>query len=201
MRAVKSLCYNPAMKHTDKKTGLADKALLTGLILASSLGFCLLSQPVSAQEEDEGGGGINILVGPQLELTYFRGPNYPTDPNDSRTGLILGGYIGTSGLEARPSVLISEGQYKGFLLDLGLRVTPKWFGQEEYLFNLVSPYIVLGGSIGYPWSAGWNIKGGLGVILFDIGSLNAEIGYRSHRLDSNLQAEGLTIGLRGTIPI
>jgi hypothetical protein len=164
--------------------------LIISLAAASAAVLALEPQPAQAQ----------FLIGPQAELTYIRGPNYPTDPSDSKTGLLLGVYAGVSGFELRPSALISEGAYKGFLLDGGLRVTPKWFGQEEYLFNLISPYVVLGGSVGYPWSIGWSAKAGLGVALLEYGSINVEIGYRSHRLDQNILIDGVTIGARATYP-
>ncbi|PKL75036.1 MAG: hypothetical protein CVV27_17440 [Candidatus Melainabacteria bacterium HGW-Melainabacteria-1] len=141
-----------------------------------------------------------FLIGPQAELTFVRGPNYPADSSDSRTGLLLGVYAGASGFELIPMALISEGQYRGFLLEAGLRVTPKWFGQDEYLFNLFSPYAVLSGTVGYPWSIGWHAKAGVGVALLQYGSINAEIGYRSHRLDQNTLLEGVTLGMRATYP-
>ncbi|MEZ0368742.1 MAG: hypothetical protein ACAI44_06570 [Candidatus Sericytochromatia bacterium] len=168
-----------------------------------SLGCALLGAPglAPAEAQETGaGGGPQFLIGPQAELDFVRGPNYPGDPSDSRAGLLLGIYAGTSGLELIPSILISEGQYKGFLVDAGLRITPKWFGQDEYLFNLVSPYAVLGGSLGYPWSVGWHVKAGLGVALMEFGSINAEIGYRSHRFDPNIQLDGVSIALRATYP-
>lgn len=144
--------------------------------------------------------GLQLLVGPRAELNFMPGVNYPTDKNDRKVGMLLGLYIGTSGIEVVPNVLISEGQYRGFILDAGLRVTPKWFGQDEYLFNLIAPYAVLGGSVGYPWSVGWNAKAGLGIALLQFGSLNAEIGYRSHTLDATTKLDGVTVGLRYTYP-
>lgn len=141
-----------------------------------------------------------FLGGVNGELTFMRGPNYPNDPEDSRTALLAGLYVGTSGLELRPNVIISQGQVDGYLLDAGLRVTPKWFGQDEYLFNLISPYAVLGGSVAYPWSVGWNVKAGLGLALMQYISVNAEIGYRSHRLDEQRLLEGLTISVHAGYP-
>ncbi len=173
------------------------------MTFAASLLFLSTAQTAFAQEDGgggAGGGGLGILVGPQAELGYVRGPNYPSDPNDSKTGLLVGLYVGTSGLELRPQALIVEGGYRGFLMDAGLRVTPKWFGQDEYLFNLISPYVVLGGSLGYPWSAGWSARAGLGLALMQFGSINAEIGWRSHRFDASTQIDGITVGLRAAYP-
>ncbi len=141
-----------------------------------------------------------FLIGSQADLISFRGPNYPGDPKDSRTGLILGGYIGASGIELKPNILISEGKYRGFLMDLGVRMTPKWFGQDEYLFNFISPYAVLSGSVGYPWSVGWGAKVGLGLALMEFGSINAELGYRFHRMDQSLLLDGVTVGVRAAYP-
>ncbi|MGV3523440.1 MAG: hypothetical protein ACO1RX_04410 [Candidatus Sericytochromatia bacterium] len=164
------------------------KYLLT-LCLTLGLGAGL-SQAAHAQ----------FLVGPSAELGYVRGPNFATDPADSKPGLLVGLYAGASGFELRPAGLIVEGQYRGFVMDAGIRMTPKWFGQEEYLFNFISPYAVLAGSIGYPWSVGWNGRLGLGVALMEYGSINAELGYRSHRLDESTLLEGVTVGLRATFP-
>jgi len=159
------------------------------LFLSTCL-FLGLALPAAAQ----------LLIGPQAELTFVRGPEYPDNASDSRVGLMAGVHVATSGLEVFPNILITEGQYQGFLMDLGLRVTPKWFGQQEYLFGLVSPYVVLGGSVGYPWSAGWYGKAGLGVVVMQLGSINAELGYRSHRLTEGILLEGVTLGLRASYP-
>lgn len=150
----------------------------------------LCSAPVEAQ----------LLIGPQGELTFVRGPEYPENPEDSAAGLLAGIHINTSIMEFFPNVIISQGQVKGGLMDVGLRVTPAWFGQPEYFFRLLSPYAVLGGSIGYPWSAGWYGKAGLGLVLMGLGSVNAEIGYRSHQLHDNARLEGVTLGVRASYP-
>lgn len=168
----------------------------THVLLATTLILSGFAAPALAQEKP----GVSFLIGPQVELDYLAGPNYDTDKNDRKTAMLLGLYAGTSGLELIPSVLISEGQYRGFLLDAGVRVTPKWFGQDEYLFNLVAPYVVLGGSVGYPWSIGWHLKAGLGVALFQYGSVNAEIGYRAHTFDANTRLDGVSVGLRWAYP-
>lgn len=191
-------CYNRAMKKFIMLTGLA--ALTSALLLAS---------PTIAQEEGYegggGGGGPRFLIGPSAELIHIHGPKYMAnheDKSDTSPGMLLGLYAGSSGLEIRPQALIGfDGQYRGFLVDAGLRITPKWFGFDEYIFNLVSPYAVLGGSVGYPWSLGWHAKAGLGVALLQYGSINAEIGYRSHRFDDSIQLDGVTVGLRATYPL
>lgn len=141
-----------------------------------------------------------LLGGVSGELSFLRGKNYPEDPKDSKTALISGAYFGTSTLELRPGVVLSEGESQGFLVDLGLRVTPKWFGQSEYLFNLVSPYGVIGGSVSYPWSFGWSARAGLGIAILKFASINAELGYRSHRLNENALLEGVTVGLHASYP-
>jgi hypothetical protein len=141
-----------------------------------------------------------IMWGVAAELGYIRGPGYPENPADSKTSLLGGLYVGTSGLEARPQVLISEGQYKGMLLDVGIRVTPKWFGIDEYLFGLVSPYGVLSGSVSYPVAWGWSAKAGLGVAIPPYGIARAEIGYRSHRWSPELLLEGVTISVNAGLP-
>lgn len=141
-----------------------------------------------------------ILTGPAAELVFVRGPNYPENPEDSTVGLLGGWYVGTSGLELRTSALLAEGAYQGALLDAGVRVTPKWFGQQEYLFGIVSPYAVLGGSVSYPWGLGYHAKAGLGVAVMQYGSVNAEIGYRYHPLTPEQLIEGVSLGLRATFP-
>jgi len=160
------------------------KQIIFGALLA--LAFTTLEAPaVQAQQ---------ILTGPHAELTFVRGPAYPDNPEDTSVGLLTGLYLGAAGIEGRASTLINQGEVKGYLLDLGLRITPKWFGQPEYLFNLVSPYAVIGGSAGWPWSVGWNARAGIGIALMQFGSINAEIGYRSHRLNDSILMEGITVG-------
>lgn len=153
----------------------------------------VLTLPASAQ----------MLAGPNAEIFFLRNPQETQEsesPDNLPIGLLTGLYVGTSGLEIRPSALIVGGKYQAFLFDAGLRVTPKWFGQPEYLFNLVSPYAVLGGSVSYPWGFGWSAKTGLGISLLQYGSLNAEIGYRLHQFNENMMANGVTISVRATYP-
>ena len=47
---------------------------------------------------------------------------------------------------------------------------------------------------------GRNAKAGLGIALMQFGSINAEIGFRSHRFDAATWIDGVTIGLRATYP-
>lgn len=157
-------------------------------LIAALVALILITLEAPAAEAQQ------ILTGPHAELIYVRGPGYPDNPDDSTVGLLTGLYIGMAGVEARASTLINQGEVKGYVLDAGLRITPKWFGQPEYLFNLVSPYAVIGGSAGWPWSIGWNGRLGIGIALLQFGSLNAEIGYRSHRLNENILMEGITVG-------
>lgn len=147
-----------------------------------------------------GPASAQLLGGVSGELSFLRGKDYPENPDDSKTALISGAYFGTSALELRPGVILSEGQSQGFLVDVGLRVTPKWFGQNEYLFNLISPYGVLGGSVSYPWSFGWSAKAGIGIAVLRYASINAELGYRSHRLSESALLEGVTVGLHASYP-
>ncbi len=158
--------------------------IIIGALLALAL-IALETPAVQAQQ---------LLTGPHAELTYVRGPAYPDNPDDSSVGLLTGIYLGAAGIEGRFSTLINQGEVKGYLLDAGLRITPKWFGQPEYFFNLVSPYAVIGGSAAWPFSVGWNARFGIGVALLQFGSINAEIGYRSHRLNENILLEGITVG-------
>lgn len=141
-----------------------------------------------------------IIVAGVAELGYLRGAQWPTNPTDSRTSLLAGLYLGTSGLEARPQVLIAEGQYKGFLLDAGLRLTPKWLGQPEYIMGILSPYAVLGGSFSYPVTWGWHARAGVGIAIPPYGIVNTEIGWRSHRISSDLLLEGVTLSVRAGLP-
>lgn len=167
--------------------------MLRHCLLAFTLSACtalLRPAPAAAQ----------LLIGPQAELGFVRGPEYPENPEDSAAGLLGGIHINTSIMEFFPAVLISQGRIHGGLMDVGLRITPTWFGQPEYLFRLVSPYAVLGGSVGYPWSAGWYAKAGLGLVIMRLGSVNAEIGYRSHRLTDSVLMEGVTLGVRASYP-
>ncbi len=164
-------------------------SIMKPLILAIFCFFCLAT-PASAQ----------FLGGASGELTFLRGPEYPENPEDSRTALITGGYFGASGFEVRSGVILAEGASQGFLVDLGLRITPKWFGQPEYLFNLVSPYGVISGSASFPWSVGWSARAGLGFAILRYASVNAEIGYRSHRLSENALLEGVTVGVHASYP-
>lgn len=140
-----------------------------------------------------------FLIGPVAEMGFVKTPENEGGPRQA--GLLLGGYIGTSGLELRPQALISHGEYQGFLVDGGLRITPKWFGQGEYLFNMISPYAVIGGSWGWPNSWGYHGRLGLGVIAMGRASVNAEIGYRDHAFSESLKLEGVTLSARVTIPI
>ncbi len=141
-----------------------------------------------------------ILVGGVAELGYLRGPGYPTDLTDRRPSVLAGLYLGTSGLEARPQILISEGQYKGFLLDVGVRVTPKWFGFQEYIMGVISPFASLAGSVSYPLAWGWSAKAGLGIAIPPYGIVRAEIGYRSHRWSPEQLLEGVTISVNAGLP-
>lgn len=183
MQKPRRRCYHKHMKKHPLSTFCAT-ALLCALALLTSVA------PASAQ----------LLGGVSGELSFLRGKDYPENPEDSKTALISGAYFGTSALELRPGVVLSEGQSQGFLVDLGLRVTPKWFGQNEYLFNLVSPYGVLSGSVSYPWSFGWSARAGLGIAVLRYASINAELGYRSHRLNENALLEGVTVGLHASYP-
>lgn len=171
-------------------------ATWAAIVFSLSLGFALalnlgLTHPAAAQL---------ILAGPSAEMVFVRNPQNPDPKAPAPAGLLAGAYVGTSGLELRPAAVISEGAYRGFLLDAGLRVTPKWFGQPEYIMDFVSPYFVLGGSVSYPWSLGWHAKLGLGFVLMQFGSVNAEIGYRYHPLNDTTLLEGTSIGLRATYP-
>lgn len=172
------------------KTFLYKSSLWLGAALSLFLTAPVFTAPAQAE----------ILVGVAAELGYLRGPAYPTELTDSRPSLLGGLYVGTSGLEARPQILISEGQYKGFLLDVGVRVTPKWFGLQEYIMGIVSPFAVLGGSVSYPLAWGWSAKAGLGVAIPPYGILRAEIGYRSHRWSPEQLLEGVTISLNAGLP-
>jgi hypothetical protein len=138
----------------------------------------------------------HALVGVSGEITYARGPGYPANPNDSQPAFLAGLYWGASGLELRPSALFVNGKYEGILIDGGVRITPKWFGFDEYLFGLVSPYVV--GNISYsaPFNWGYGVRGGLGVGLMEMFSINAEIGYRSHRFNDAILLEGTSISAR-----
>jgi hypothetical protein len=136
------------------------------------------------------------LVGIEGEITYARGPGYPANPNDSQPAFLAGLYWGTSGLEIRPSALFVNGQYEGILVDGGVRITPKWFGFDEYLFGMVSPYVVGHVSYSAPFQWGYGVRGGLGVGLMEMFSINAEIGYRSHRFNERILLEGTTISAR-----
>jgi len=160
-----------------------------------SLGLALLLLSASALPAQ-----AELVWGGVAELGFLRGPTYPADPKDSKTSLLAGLFVSTSGIEARPQVLISEGQYKGLLLDADLRITPKWFGQQEYIMGIISPYGILGGSVSYPLAWGWHARAGVGLAIPPYGIVNAEIGYRSHRISSDLLLEGVTLSVRAGLP-
>lgn len=141
-----------------------------------------------------------VIVAGVAELGYLRGPQWPANPTDSRTSLLTGLYVGTSGLELRPQILIAQGQYKGILVDAGLRLTPKWLGQPEYIMGILSPYVVLGGSMSYPLTWGWHTRAGIGIAIPPYGIFNSEIGWRSHRLNAELLLEGVTLSVRAGLP-
>jgi hypothetical protein len=164
----------------------------TALLLSALL--LLLTLPARAE----------VIVGGVAELGYLRGPKWPAEAQDSRTSLLGGIYLGTSGLELRPQALIAEGQYKGLVLDAGVRLTPKWFGQQEYIMGILSPYGVLGGSFSYSASGdtgwGWHARAGVGIAIPPYGIVNTELGWRSHRLSSTLLLEGVTLSVRAGLP-
>lgn len=141
----------------------------------------------------------NVIYGLNGELVPMRGPGFPDNPEDTQTTLLGGLYVGTSGLELRPNIIYTAGEYQGLIIDAGLRITPKWFGQPEYLWGFVSPYAVVGGSYGVPNSWGWLAKGGIGLGL-GMFTINGEMGYRSHRLTDTQLLEGTTLTLRAGMP-
>lgn len=161
-------------------------AIFGALILMLSVGGKV--QPAEAQ----------VLAGPSGEIFFIHNPQ--DTEAVKMTGLLGGLYVGAAGVEIRPAALIVAGKYEAFMMDAALRVTPKWFGESEYLFNLVSPYVLLGGSVSYPWAVGWHAKAGLGISLLQYGSLNAEIGYRLHQFSETMLVDGVTLGVRATYP-
>ena len=136
--------------------------------------------------------GIHIdQVGLQGELVQLKDRLSPL-VNDN--AVLLGATVSFNGLlEVRPQIAMSDGQYRAFLLDLGIRVTPALFDFDEYLFGIISPYAALGLGIGYPFSGGYYAKVGLGLDVFSYFLVNAELGYRSQNIGLTLTSDNQPI--------
>lgn len=126
--------------------------------------------------------GLQIGFGHWLELT----PSWVITPPTAISG--------SSTPQPTPGTSL-DGTRNSLLVELGMRVSPKAFFEDEYLFDLISPYLGAGAGynfLGGPYEVTGYLKGGLGLKL-GFGRANLELIYRGI-FDTASLSLGLSVG-------